>query len=59
MTDFSFTARHLADGRVAAERLMEELAQAAAQSAEATAEVPQSVPARRSFIRLWDRPKAA
>jgi NTE family protein len=59
MTDFSFTARHIADGRVAAERLMEELAQAAAQSAEAAAEVPHAVPARRSFIRLWDRPKAA
>jgi NTE family protein len=52
MTDFSSTARHIADGRAAAERLVEELV--AARGSEET-EVLAPVPARRSTIRLWDR----
>jgi NTE family protein len=49
MTDFSFTARHLADGRAAAERVLEELAQAA------QARPDQNPAPRRSTVRLWDR----
>ena len=56
MTDFSATARHIADGRTSAETLMEELAaehdQELAQEARPDEE---PVPARRSPLRLWDR----
>lgn len=49
MTDFSYTARHIADGRAAAERMVEEMTQAAQVSAERT------LAPRRSSARIWDR----
>lgn len=49
MTDFSYTARHIADGRTAAERMVAEMAQAAQVSAE------QTLAPRRSSARIWDR----
>jgi NTE family protein len=60
MTDFSCTARHLADGRIAAEQLVDrlvaerehELAELA-QTAEREAQQALA-PVRRSSIRLWD-----
>ncbi|WP_081682868.1 patatin-like phospholipase family protein [Marmoricola sp. URHB0036] len=59
MTDFSSTARHIADGRVAAEQLIDQLIaqreqELASRGSEET-EVLAPVPARRSTIRLWDR----
>ncbi len=59
MTDFSSTARHIADGRAAAEQLIGQLItqheqELAARGSEET-EVLTPVPARRSTIRLWDR----
>jgi NTE family protein len=53
MTDFSFTAQHIADGRAAAERVVAEIAEAAAAAGTPAAE--QTVEARRTNTRLWDR----
>ena len=49
MTDFSYTAQHIADGRTAARRVVAEIAQAALVTVERTV-VP-----RRSSMRIWDR----
>lgn len=58
MTDFSFTARHIADGRAAAQRLLEELAAPAA--AAAIAVVPAQLEASsEDGIRLLDRRPAS
>jgi NTE family protein len=59
MTDFSSTARHIADGRAAAQVLVEQLAaerthELAARGTEDT-EILTPVAARRRTIRLWDR----
>jgi NTE family protein len=54
MTDFSSTARHIADGRTAVERHLAQLKQELAASGEET-EVLTPVPARHSGLRLWDR----
>ncbi len=51
MTDFSHTARHIADGRAAAERLVEQLIVAREQELSELA----LVPVRRSSMRIWDR----
>jgi NTE family protein len=52
MTDFSRTPQHLADGRAAAERLIEELVTAREQEPLAGTD---PAPVRRSAMRLWDR----
>lgn len=49
MTDFSFTGQHIADGRAAAERVVEELLLAQ------RAEVAETVVPRRVNTRIWDR----
>ena len=56
MTDFSYTARHIADGRRAAERLIDELVEAQARTAHTV--LAQPAAARRGVTRLWDRRKA-
>ena len=49
MSDFSFTERHMADGRIAAQRMLDEMTTTALLS-------PQhSAPVRRSHQRIWDR----
>ena len=61
MTDFSSTARHIADGRAAAEQLVEQLIAEREQELADPAGAPEArgpehpLPARRSSIRLWDR----
>jgi NTE family protein len=49
MTDFSCTARHIADGRAAAEPVVAEMARAAQVTPE------QTLTPRRPSIRIWDR----
>ncbi len=49
MTDFSLTRQHIADGRAAAERVVEELVRAQ------QTQVRESVVPRRGNTRIWDR----
>lgn len=49
MADFSDTVQHIADGRAAAQRVLEEMVLAEEQQGERT------VAPRRSSIRIWDR----
>jgi NTE family protein len=63
MTDFSATPQHIADGRAAAEQLVErlifereqELAELAQSATRQAQEALTPEPARRSSMRLWDR----
>ena len=60
MTDFSHTARHLADGRAAAERLVEQLGaerdqELAELTREAFREAQADLGPARATTRLWDR----
>lgn len=49
MTDFSYTAQHIADGRTAAQLVVQEIAQAALVT------VAQTFVPRRSSMRIWER----
>ena len=49
MTDFSFTAQHIADGRTAAEQVVAEIAETELVTTE------QTVEPRRTNTRIWDR----
>ncbi len=53
MTDFSFTAQHIADGRAAAQRVVDEIALTQSQVEDLQAE--QTLAPRRSSNRIWDR----
>ena len=59
MTDFSSTARHIADGRTAAEQLVEQLIAERGQVVPVAGEESGTgltpVPPRRTGMRLWDR----
>ncbi len=58
MTDFSFTSRHIADGRTAAERVVAEIAEAeqvAREQAATEQAAERAVEPRRTNTRIWDR----
>ncbi|WP_445259132.1 patatin-like phospholipase family protein [Nocardioides aurantiacus] len=60
MTDFSMTREHVADGRVAAQRALEEVLRVEqAQLAQQARQAGRPAPAARRGVRLWDRRERA